>query len=380
MFYLLRAKSIIQARQRAAKQKEEAEEEQRKQQVEQIEKQNQMSFQSILDAATQNTPPLSPSSPMSMSRASTNSSAIVKSSSSSAHTANSILSPPSSSPITPGSTQQAIAQAPFVTMDKQLLDNGIISPTQVVTPEKKQQMQARALAGNTKALPMSFREFMSKDAPLMAVNCSLTTSGNTTTTTTTSAAGSTQETGGKPKKPDVTKCGRRMFVAALVSASKFMYDRTYSNRAWNKITKLPLAQISDMERAFLDMIDYRLYVDQRTYDKFHRLLARSGMRNGRLMVCEPASASDAAGPRLQINTTTSSLSPQQQQSLQQTTASQMSPTSPTEFTFVAPSAAPSPEQQRAKVQKMMIQYSLAGSPNTPVTGDLRSAMNVPVSV
>ncbi|KAI8323678.1 hypothetical protein GQ54DRAFT_250674, partial [Martensiomyces pterosporus] len=67
-------------------------------------------------------------------------------------------------------------------------------------------------------------------------------------------------------------CGRRMFVAALISASKFMFDRTYSNRAWNKITKLPLAQISDMERAFLDMIDYRLYVDRSTYEKFHRLL------------------------------------------------------------------------------------------------------------
>ncbi|KAJ1929186.1 hypothetical protein EC988_010123, partial [Linderina pennispora] len=110
MFYLLRAKSIIQARQRAARQKEEAEEEQRKQQIEQIEKQSQMSFQSILEA-TQNTPPLSPSSPMSLSRASTNNVIVTKSSS--AHNANSILSPPSSSPITPNSTQQAIAQAPF---------------------------------------------------------------------------------------------------------------------------------------------------------------------------------------------------------------------------------------------------------------------------
>ncbi|KAJ2151029.1 hypothetical protein IWW41_004964 [Coemansia sp. RSA 2522] len=38
------------------------------------------------------------------------------------------------------------------------------------------------------------------------------------------------------------------------------------------------------------MIDYRLYVDRSTYEKFHRLLARSGMRNGRLMVCDPLNA------------------------------------------------------------------------------------------
>ncbi|KAJ1947502.1 PHO85 cyclin-5 [Linderina pennispora] len=216
---------------------------------------------------------------------------------------------------------------------------------------------------------MSFREFMSKDTPLMAVSCNNTMA---------SPAASPKEAGStpKPKKPDVTKCGRRMFVAALVSASKFMYDRTYSNRAWNKITKLPLAQISDMERAFLSMIDYRLYVDQRTYDKFHRLLARSGMRNGRLMVCEPASAGDAAGPHLQSQQQQQQQTQPQSQSQQQT---QMSPAT-ADFTFAAPSATPSPEQQRAKVQKMMIQYSMSASPNTPVTGDLRSAMNVPLSV
>ncbi|PIA16213.1 hypothetical protein COEREDRAFT_25228, partial [Coemansia reversa NRRL 1564] len=67
-------------------------------------------------------------------------------------------------------------------------------------------------------------------------------------------------------------CGRRMFVAALICASKFITDYTYSNETWNKITRLPLRQISDMERAFLDMIDYRLYVDGTTYEKFHRLL------------------------------------------------------------------------------------------------------------
>ncbi|KAJ2538043.1 PHO85 cyclin-5, partial [Coemansia sp. RSA 1853] len=104
-------------------------------------------------------------------------------------------------------------------------------------------------------------------------------------------------------------CGRRMFVAALISASKFMFDQSYSNKAWNKITKLPPRQISDMERAFLDMIDYRLYVDRSTYEKFHRLLARSGMRNGRLMVCDPLNAPLSPSPVSASTATTAVSSP-----------------------------------------------------------------------
>lgn len=67
-------------------------------------------------------------------------------------------------------------------------------------------------------------------------------------------------------------CGRRMFLASLVVASKFVQDKTYRNSAWAKIAGLPVAEINIAERYFLNIIDYRLYIDQPTFDRWHRLL------------------------------------------------------------------------------------------------------------
>lgn len=67
-------------------------------------------------------------------------------------------------------------------------------------------------------------------------------------------------------------CGRRMFLASLVVASKFVQDKTYRNSAWAKIAGLPVAEINTAERYFLNMMDYRLYIDQVSFDRWHRLL------------------------------------------------------------------------------------------------------------
>lgn len=67
-------------------------------------------------------------------------------------------------------------------------------------------------------------------------------------------------------------CGRRMFLASLVVASKFVQDKTYRNSAWAKIAGLPVAEINTAERFFLSLMDYRLYIDQPTFDRWHRLL------------------------------------------------------------------------------------------------------------
>ncbi|KAJ2487636.1 PHO85 cyclin-5 [Coemansia sp. RSA 2320] len=276
------------------------------------------------------------------------------------------------SPITPTDSAPT-AQAVYVPMDKQqLLVNSMITP---LTPVGK-----RLLAGSAGSLPNSYRSFVvpakdtdssnnpqpeqyqrgwnSKEQKL--------SSSSPAQEAAMAAANTAGNAAAKPKpKPDVTKCGRRMFVAALISASKFMYDRTYSNKAWNKITKLPLAQLSDMERAFLDMIDYRLYVDSPTYDKFHRLLARSAMRNGRLMVCDPLSAtSNAAAAAAASPVGAGPMTP-------------LSPPSPggsgnpAKFTFVAPTPA---SQAAASCG------SLTPAPLPSAYGaDLRSSMNMPVS-
>ncbi|OAQ29594.1 hypothetical protein K457DRAFT_57590, partial [Linnemannia elongata AG-77] len=63
-------------------------------------------------------------------------------------------------------------------------------------------------------------------------------------------------------------CGRRMFLAALILASKFQQDRTYSNKAWSKISGLPVAEINLNEITFLTLIDYRLFVSQAVFQKW----------------------------------------------------------------------------------------------------------------
>ncbi|KAI8978009.1 cyclin-domain-containing protein, partial [Pilobolus umbonatus] len=69
-------------------------------------------------------------------------------------------------------------------------------------------------------------------------------------------------------------CGRRMFLASLVVASKFVQDKTYRNSAWAKIAGLPVAEINVAERIFLNIIDYRLYISQPTFEQWHHLLHR----------------------------------------------------------------------------------------------------------
>lgn len=67
-------------------------------------------------------------------------------------------------------------------------------------------------------------------------------------------------------------CGRRMFLASLVLASKFVQDKTYRNSAWAKIAGLPVSEVNASERIFLNLIDYRLYISQPTFEQWHHML------------------------------------------------------------------------------------------------------------
>ncbi|KAF7724991.1 hypothetical protein EC973_000484 [Apophysomyces ossiformis] len=67
-------------------------------------------------------------------------------------------------------------------------------------------------------------------------------------------------------------CGRRMFLAALIVASKYLHDKAYRNKAWAQIAGLSLTEINTAERTFLQMIDYRLHVSKASYDKWCGLL------------------------------------------------------------------------------------------------------------
>ncbi|CAO3625359.1 unnamed protein product [Cunninghamella blakesleeana] len=67
-------------------------------------------------------------------------------------------------------------------------------------------------------------------------------------------------------------CGRRMFLASLISAHKYLQDKTYKNKAWTQISGLPVEQINHAERIFLCLLDYQLYIKKDTYDHWLKLV------------------------------------------------------------------------------------------------------------
>jgi len=66
-------------------------------------------------------------------------------------------------------------------------------------------------------------------------------------------------------------CGRRMFLASLIAASKYLQDRNYSNKAWARISGLPVNEINVNERIFLGMMGFQLHLKA---DDFARWAAR----------------------------------------------------------------------------------------------------------
>ncbi|CAG8476986.1 6671_t:CDS:2 [Ambispora gerdemannii] len=71
---------------------------------------------------------------------------------------------------------------------------------------------------------------------------------------------------------DPATCGRRMFLAALIIASKYLQDRNYSNKAWSKISGLPVKEINQNEIVFLKLIDYNLFISEDIFKRWSSLL------------------------------------------------------------------------------------------------------------
>lgn len=70
------------------------------------------------------------------------------------------------------------------------------------------------------------------------------------------------------------QCGRRMFLAALILASKYLQDRNYSARAWSKISGLNTAEINRNELMFLGAVDWRLHIPDATFQRWTDLVLR----------------------------------------------------------------------------------------------------------
>ncbi|PYH34039.1 putative G1/S-specific cyclin Pcl5 [Aspergillus neoniger CBS 115656] len=64
------------------------------------------------------------------------------------------------------------------------------------------------------------------------------------------------------------QCGRRMFLAALILASKYLQDRNYSARAWSKISGLNTAEINQNELMFLEAVNWRLHIPESLFQRW----------------------------------------------------------------------------------------------------------------
>lgn len=64
------------------------------------------------------------------------------------------------------------------------------------------------------------------------------------------------------------QCGRRMFLSALILASKYLQDRNYSARAWSKICGLSTHEINQNEMAFLVAVNWRLHITDAVFQRW----------------------------------------------------------------------------------------------------------------
>lgn len=70
------------------------------------------------------------------------------------------------------------------------------------------------------------------------------------------------------------QCGRRMFLAALILASKYLQDRNYSARAWSKISGLKVCEINTNEMAFLEAVNWKLHIVDSVWEKWQEVVLR----------------------------------------------------------------------------------------------------------
>lgn len=70
------------------------------------------------------------------------------------------------------------------------------------------------------------------------------------------------------------QCGRRMFLAALILASKYLQDRNFSTRAWGKISGLKVCEINTNERVFLSAIQWQLHFPSPLFQRWENIVLK----------------------------------------------------------------------------------------------------------
>ncbi len=64
------------------------------------------------------------------------------------------------------------------------------------------------------------------------------------------------------------KSGRRMFLAALIIASKYLHDRSFSSRAWSEISGLKICEINASERAFIAAANWKFHIPEPVFRRW----------------------------------------------------------------------------------------------------------------
>jgi hypothetical protein len=70
------------------------------------------------------------------------------------------------------------------------------------------------------------------------------------------------------------QCGRRMFLAALILASKYLQDRNYSARAWSRISGLNTQEIHQNEIAFLLAVNWKLHIADEVFQRWTEIVLK----------------------------------------------------------------------------------------------------------
>lgn len=92
------------------------------------------------------------------------------------------------------------------------------------------------------------------------------------------------------------QCGRRMFLSALMLASKYLQDRNYSARAWSKISGLRSNEINENEREYLQLIDYELHVPKESFDVWSKIVLSLSRVTKEQPQCRSGSLSPGSSP------------------------------------------------------------------------------------
>ncbi|KAF2273339.1 uncharacterized protein EI97DRAFT_383846 [Westerdykella ornata] len=87
------------------------------------------------------------------------------------------------------------------------------------------------------------------------------------------------------------QCGRRMFLAALILASKYLQDRNYSAKAWSKMSGLNVCEINTNEKAFLEAVNWKLHITDPIWKRWQEVVLRYTPR-------DPPTSPGASAPNM----------------------------------------------------------------------------------